>query len=163
MYNYVMQDIIIGSDHNGFNLKTQIKQFLLDKKLFVIDVGVPSAARPDNDLKTPPILSVVKEVTESVKTSKHFAGILICASGAGVVIAANRFKGIRAAVCPSPDAAKNMREHNDINVLCISANYGGDFEETKKIITTFLNTRFMSEVTRYRIRCDLFDKMEEVK
>jgi len=161
-YNHIMQDIIIGSDHNGFGLKTQIKQFLIEKKFFCVDVGVQSSAKPDNNATVPPILSVVKEVADCVKGAKHFAGILICGSGIGLSISANRFTGIRAALCTSVEMAKNAREHNDANILCLGSDEL-DFETAKKIITTFLNSKFIDNVQRYRVRRDMFDNMDKVK
>ena len=149
-----MQDIIIGSDHRGYELKNQIKAYLTEKKFFFVDVGVQTTQTPTGQEEVPPILSVVKEVTDVVNSAKHFCGILICSNGVGMSIAANRFKGIRAALCYSVDVARNAREHNDANVLCISPLV--DFETTKKIITTFLNTKLLPEL-RYKKRIEMFD------
>jgi len=151
-----MQDIIIASDHRGYELKEQIKEFLREKKLFFVDVGVSSSARATGNESTPPILAVAKEAVEVVQSAKHFCGILICGNGIGFSIAANRFKGIRAALCHTPIVARHAREHNDANVLCLGSDV--DFETTKKIITTFLNTRLINE-PRYTKRIAMFDTM----
>lgn len=159
----MVQDIIIGSDHRGYELKQKIKEFLREKKLFFIDVGVQSADKPADSLPIPPIINVVKEVTDCVAGSRHMRGILICANGIGSSIAANRFKGIRAALCCSPAVAKLAREDNDANVLVLAG--GGkegletpDIEIVKKTITTFINTRALED-TRYVKRRALFDTL----
>ena len=152
-----MQDVIIASDHRGFALKDQIKDFLRDKKFFFIDIGVESGARPSDDA-TPPIITVVKEAVECVQGAKNFCGILICSTGVAMSIAANRFRGIRAALCNSVEGVKNAREHNDVNVLCLGADTI-DIDTAKKLITTFMNTKFSSHVPRYKKRIEMFDKI----
>ena len=152
-----MQDIIIASDHRGFELKQSVKNYLREKKLFFVDVGVESADKPNNEALMPPIIKVVKEAMDCVKGTKHMCGILICGNGIGMSIAANRFKGIRAALCRTVDDAKQARQHNDCNVLCL----GGDItnlEDAKKIINTFVNTKPLEE-TRYRRRQALLDTL----
>ena len=158
-----MQDIIIGCDHRGFALKQKIKDFLREKKLFVIDVGVSSAEPAKDSEPVPPIINVVKEVAEVVISSKHFCGILICSDGVAMTIASNRFKGIRATIARSPEGIRYAREHNDINVLCIGADYQNpadnlDFEVIKKIINAYTSTKPL-DVPRYKKRQELFDKI----
>jgi len=150
-----MQDVIIGCDHRGFELKEQIKEFLRTQKILFIDTGVKSSDRP-NDNETPPLVTVTREVAETVQSAKNFCGILICSNGIGISIAANRFKGIRAALCKSPDVARAAREHNDANVLCLGNDV--DFAIVQKIITTFMRTKFIPEA-RYKKRVELFDKI----
>jgi len=145
-----MQDIIIGSDHRGFELKQQIKDFLREKKILLIDVGA-------NDTKTVDYPVIVKEVVECVISAKHFCGILICGSGIGVSIAANKYKGIRAALCHTVAGAKSAREHNDANVLCLGCD-GADIENLKKIINTFLNTKLLPD-EKYKRRIEMLDKI----
>ena len=151
-------DVIIGSDHRGFELKQKVKEFLREKKLFFIDVGVDSSATPLDSEVIPPIIRVVKEASECVASAGHFCGILICGNGIGMSIAANRFKGIRAALCHTADDAKQARQHNDANVLCLGGD-NFDLDNVKKIINAFLNTKFEDTVTRYKKRVEQFDKI----
>jgi ribose 5-phosphate isomerase B len=145
-----MQDIIIGADHRGFELKEQVKAFLREKKLFFVDCGTNSTATVDYP-------NVVKEVVECVLSAKHFCGILICGSGIGVSMAANRYKGIRAALCSTVGVAKSARAHSDANVLCLGADEA-DFENVKKVVTAFLNTKPDPD-PKYRRRIELLDKL----
>jgi len=133
-----MQDIIIASDHRGFALKAQIKEFLKTQKLFFVDVGT-NAPEPPVDFP-----KYVREACDCITSAKHFCGILICGSGIGVTMSANRFRGIRAVLAYTPEIAKSARQHNDANVVCLGAD-GADFENVKKIITTFLNTKFLGD------------------
>jgi len=150
-----MQDVILVSDHRGYDLKMKIKEYLRVSKYFCIDMGVESAAKPNDGDLIPPIIKVVKEGAECVKSAKHFCGIFICGSGVAMTIAANRFKGIRAASGYSVEEVREAREHNDINVLCL----GGDtidFDTAKKLINVFLNTKPL-DVVRYKRRQECFD------
>lgn len=152
-----MQDVILASDHRGYALKIKIKELLREMKYFCIDMGVDSAANPNDGDLIPPIIKVVKEGAECVKSAKHFCGIFICGSGVAMTIAANRFKGIRAASCHTVDEVREGRQHNDINVLCL----GGDtidFETAKKLVNVFLNTKPL-DVVRYKRRQECFDTM----
>ena len=152
-----MQDVVLASDHRGHALKSKIKDYLKEKKYFYIDTGVSSADRPDENLELPPIIAVVKEAAEVVQGAKNFCGIFVCGNGIGMSIAANRIKGVRAALCHTVTDARLAREHNDANVLCL----GGeniDWEECKKIINVFLNTKSLNE-TRYIKRRAAFDKI----
>ena len=151
-----MQDVILASDHRGFELKQKVKEYLREKKLFFIDVGVESATQPKDNEPIPPIIAVVKEAAECVQGAKHFVGILICGNGIGMSIAANRFRGIRAALCHTVDTARQAREHNDANVLCLGSDT--DIDTVKKIVTTFLNTKPLDDL-RYKIRREQFDKL----
>ena len=143
-----MQDIIIGSDHRGYELKGHIKDFLRLNKFFFIDVGCNSTASVDYPV-------IVKEVVDTVAGSKHMAGILICGSGIGVSIAANRHKGIRAALCHTTEQARSAREHTDCNILCLGAD-GADIESVKKIVNVFLKTKFLGD-EKYKKRIALLE------
>jgi len=144
-----MQDIIIGSDHRGFELKQKVKEYLREKKHFFIDVGCNNTERVD-------FPAVAREVVDVVTSARHFCGIMVCGSGFGVGIAANRYKGIRAVHCLTPEMARRAREHNDANVLCLAAE-GADFENIKKTINAFLNTKFLPD-ERYKRRNEMLDK-----
>ena len=140
--------IFIGADHGGFELKSRIIKYLSDKKIEVKDCGNfildPNDGFPDY------ARSVVKHVLKD-----KGAGILVCGSGIGMCIAANRFKGIRAAVAHSTEYAKLSRAHNDANVLCL----GGRFVDAKtafEIVDTFLNTK-LDPNPKYKQRMDIAD------
>jgi RpiB/LacA/LacB family sugar-phosphate isomerase len=153
----IMQDIIIGSDHRGFELKQRVKEYLKSQKYFVVDVGC-------TDTKDVDYPTIVKEVVERVKGAGHFAGILICGSGVGISMAANRYKGIRAALCHTVESAKMARQHHDFNVLCLSGNREqsiasgapDDPDNAIKIVRAFLNTKFLGDA-KYRRRNEMLD------
>ena len=102
-----------------------------------------------------PAVAVAKEVREDYGS----IGILICDSAHGVTIQANRFKGIRAAHCDSVESAKLAREHDDANVLCLSAHFTSD-DEMREIIDAFMNTNFASFERRVR-RINRLDERED--
>jgi ribose 5-phosphate isomerase B len=145
-----MQDIILASDHRGFELKKQIQEFLKEKKILSIDVGCTGTAECD-------FPTYVKEACECILGARHFCGIFICGSGIGVSIAANRFRGIRAVLANDVETVKSARQHNDVNVLCLSG-YNTNIESAKKIITAFFNTKFLGD-EKYKRRLDMIDKM----
>lgn len=141
--------IIIGSDHAGYHIKTILKEILAQQYNFtVIDKGVYSEEPSDY----PDIaLSVSKEVAEG----KVERAILICATGIGMSIAANRIKGIRAAVCHNKIAAIYSRKHNNANILCIGSRVN-TIEEIKEILNLWLTTDFEGE--RHSRRLNKIDK-----
>lgn len=125
--------IVIGSDHAAFEMKEFVRVFLLSKSIEVIDVGTKSADRCDYpDYAN----ALVKEVLQ-----KNIPGILLCGSGIGVSIVANRYKGIRAALCRSVNDAEMSRKHNDANVLCLGARTNTE-DEIKAIIEAWLKAEF---------------------
>lgn len=125
--------IVIGSDHAAFEMKEFVREFLLSKNIEVLDVGTKSAERCDY----PDYASaLVKEVLKH-----NLTGILLCGSGIGVSIVANRYKGIRAALCRSPYDAEMARKHNDANVLCLGARTNSE-EQIKTIIEAWLTAEF---------------------
>ena len=152
-----MQDVVLACDHRGYELKIKIKEYLREKRFFCIDVGVESDARPSDGDLIPPIIKVVKEGADCVKSAQHFCGIFICGSSVAMTIASNRFRGIRAASGYSIDEVREAREHNDINVLCLGGDTT-DFETAKKLVNVFLNTKTL-DVVRYKRRQECFDTM----
>lgn len=104
--------IAIGSDHGGFNLKEEIKTYLAQKGIEVQDYGTHSLESCDYP-------DIAVKVAEAVAKDKELKGILICGTGIGISIAANKVKGIRAALCHDTFSAKATREHNDANILCM--------------------------------------------
>jgi len=110
--------IIVGCDHGGFDLKQEIAAFLVAAGHEVADAGCYSEASVDYP-------DFAKKVCESVQSSESELGILICGTGIGMSIAANREKGIRAALCTETFSAKMSREHNNANVLCLGGRVTG--------------------------------------
>lgn len=142
--------LAIGADHAAFEMKETLKGFLLSQSNELIDVGTFSPERTDYP-------EYAKKVCHEVLKNK-IQGILICGSGIGVSMAANRFKGIRAALCRSPHDAEMARKHNDANVLCLGARFNTE-AELKAIIEAFLNNTF--EGGRHSDRLAQFDNLGE--
>ncbi len=136
--------IVIASDHGGFELKEQIKKYLINNGYDLIDVGTDnnnSVDYPDFGYKA----------GKYVADGKAERGIVICGSGIGITIAANKVKGIRAAVCHNEEYAQLARSHNDANILGLGGRFL-TFEEASKITDVWLNTAF--EGGRHQCRVD---------
>ena len=129
--------IYIGADHNGFDYKQRLAELLVKTGHEVIDEG-NQALNLDDDY--PQFAGrVVNAMLADANTDS--IGILICGSGQGMCIAANRFKGIRASLCWSVDEARAARNDDNSNVLCLSSRFTS-LEDAEKIINTWLNTAF---------------------
>jgi len=128
-------EIFIGADYRGFELKKQLIAFLSGSEHTVVDEGAFEITDGD-DFNDPAI-----RVSTMVRDNPGSCGILICDSAHGVTIQANRFKRIRAAHCDSAESAKLAREHDDANVLCLSAHFM-NVETAENIVQTFLQTDF---------------------
>lgn len=129
--------IAIGSDHRGYKLKEEIKRYL---KTPLKDFGCSSEESCDYpDYGFP--------VAKAVADGEYDRGILICNTGIGMCIVANKVKGIRAALCHTPDDAKKSREHNDANILVLPA----DVQNPMEIIDVWLNTEFLGGRHKRRI------------
>ena len=137
--------IYLGADHRGFRLKEEIKKFLAEKNYQFEDMG--NLAYDPNDDYTDFAKLVAKKVSEKPEENK---GILICGSGVGVDIVANKFKGVRSALADDVQTAKQSREHDDTNVLSLPADEV-NFEIAKQIITVWLETPF-SNGEKYKRR-----------
>ena len=133
--------IAIGSDHAGYDLKEKVKKFLKARKYEVEDFGTNSNESVDYP-------DFAKRVSEAVLGGCDF-GILICGSGIGMSMAANKFPGIRAAFCMSPELAKMSREHNNANILTLGARFV-DEGTAEKIVQAFLKTKFTEEERHMR-------------
>lgn len=128
-----MTKIFIGSDHAGFELKTAIQsEFVMEYN--VIDCGTSSAESTDY-----PIFA--RAVCENILNNANTIGILICATGIGMSIAANRYSGIRAALCRTNKDVKLARHHNNANVLVLGA-ANTSSNEALEMIKTFISTLF---------------------
>jgi len=126
--------VAIGSDHAGFLLKEKLKAYLQDKGFKVIDFGAYSEERADYpDFAHP--------VAKSVEIKEVDFGLIMCGTGNGINMAANKHKGIRAALCWNPEIAALARQHNDANVLTLPARCITE-EEAIKIVDVFFNTAF---------------------
>jgi ribose 5-phosphate isomerase B len=126
--------IAIGCDHAAFDEKEKLKTFLIDKGYELVDVGAHSSDSVDYP-------SFGHEVGKMVVNNEVNKGIVICGSGIGISIAANKIKGIRAALCTSSKHAEMSRKHNDANVLALGARMT-DFNLILEIVDVWLNTDF---------------------
>ncbi len=145
-----MKKIAIGSDHAAYEMKETVKRLLLSQNFDVIDVGTHSVERADYP-------DYAKKLSHEVVT-QNIQGILLCGSGIGVSIVANRFKGIRAALCRTPEDAEMSRKHNDANVLCLGARFNTE-EEIKSILTAWFENSF--EGGRHADRLNKFSDLGE--
>ncbi|MDY0133332.1 MAG: ribose 5-phosphate isomerase B [Desulforegulaceae bacterium] len=140
------ETIIIGCDHAAYELKAKIFDFLEKKGIKVKDIGSfskDSVNYPD----------YANQVARAVKTKEYDLGILLCGTGLGMSMAANRHKGIRAALCNDIFSAKMSRLHNNSNVLVLGGRVVGDILAFE-IVDTWLKTKF--EGGRHQMRLDLF-------
>lgn len=145
--------IYIGADHNGFLLKEKIVSYLQNAGYSVVDDG-SERLQPGDDF---PIVAkkVVTDLLKSDDTEPR--GIILCGSGQGACIAANRFKGIRACLGYDRESVRSARNDDDSNVLCLPARTL-ESEETKTIIETWLNTDFAA-AARYVRRIKELDEL----
>ena len=129
-----MKKIFISSDHAGFNLKEAIKDYLIRKKITFQDLG------PNNDSRVD-YPDYAHRVAKKVKSSKNNIGILVCGSGTGMNIAANKHKNIRAAQCFNLKSTKLSRLHNDANIITLGARLITK-KNALKFVSVFLSTKF---------------------
>ena len=108
--------IAIGADHGGYKLKEEIKKYLDELEIKFVDLGTNSEERVDYPI-------IAKQVCESVQSKDADFGIVICKTGYGMSIVANKYKGIRCAACYNQESAKFAKLHNNINVLALGAEY----------------------------------------
>ena len=141
--------IAIASDHGGFELKEKVKEHLRERNVKFVDLGTNSTESVDY-----PVYG--KACAEAVASGKAERGIVICGTGIGISIAANKVKGIRCGLCTSVEMAKLTRQHNNENMLAM----GGRILETETafaIVDAFLDTEF--EGGRHKRRTDMLDEM----
>ena len=129
-----MKKIFISSDHAGFKLKEDIKSFLKKRKYSFIDLG------PDNDNRVD-YPDYAHSVAKKVKINKNYRGILVCGSGMGMNIAANRHKNIRAAQCYNIKSTKLSRLHNDANIITLGSRLLSK-KNALNCVSIFLKTKF---------------------
>ena len=142
--NSIFKKICISSDHAGYKTKEFIKEHLIKSKISTIDLGPffeKSVDYPD----------YAKKVSNRVSKRKSDVGILVCGSGTGMAISANKTKGIRAAVGYSIKSTQLSRQHNNANVLCLGSRLTKR-KDIKKIIKIFLNTKFEGGRHKRRVK-----------
>ncbi len=130
--------IFIASDHAGYELKNTVFTSLKEKNLEIIDLGADSSS------KSVDYPDFANKLTSELLEDKSAIGILICGSGIGISIAANRKKHIRAALCVNENMAKLSRQHNDANVLCLGARLISE-TDALNIVDEFLKTEFAGD------------------
>ena len=143
--------IIIGSDHGGYKLKEEIKKYLEEKEIKYKDLGTykeESVDYPD----------IASKVSQEVQKNKENQGILICRSGIGMSIVANKFKGIRCALCHNEYTAKYSRLHNNSNILAMGAD-DVEINEAICILRMWIATEF--EGGRHEERIKLIEEIED--
>ena len=141
--------IAIGSDHGGYDLKELVKKHLDEKGIAYKDMGCPDKSSCDY-----PVYG--RAVAEAVSDGTCEKGIVICTTGIGISITANKVKGVRAALCADVFSAKMTRLHNDANVLAMGAGIVGT-NLAMEIVDTFLGTEFSKE-ERHQRRIDLIEQ-----
>lgn len=130
-----MAPVIIGSDHAGFELKQALKTYLSERGYKTQDAGCDSTESVDYPDFAKRVAREVAKATDGTK------GILICGTGIGMSIAANKFKGVRAALCLKEYDAQMARNHNDANIICLGARTLQK-EVAFRVVTTFLKSQF---------------------
>ena len=146
-----MSKLLIASDHAGFDLKEKLKNYLGKKGIAVKDLGTYSKERCDY-----PVFAY--NLAKDISSGKSKRGILICKSGIGNSIVANRLSGVRAALCHNIMIAKLSREHNDSNVLVLGSAFVKP-DLAKRIISAWLNTKFLGG--RHLKRIKLIDSLDK--
>jgi ribose 5-phosphate isomerase B len=147
--------IYIGSDHAGLKLKNILIENLTKGGYLITDIG-PEEYDPEDDFP-----DFAAKICKMIEKDRKVRGILICGSGQGMAMAANKIKGIRAAVCLNTSIAKQAREHLGSNILCLGASYLSE-AEALEITKIFLNTQFLTE-EKYLRRIKKIKELEDPK
>jgi ribose 5-phosphate isomerase B len=146
----VVSTIALGADHAGFELKEALKAWLIDHGYQVLDYGTHSTESVDYP-------DYAAQVAEAVANQKVERGVLVCGTGIGMAMAANKVPGVRAALCHDLYAARMSREHNDANVLTLGGRLMGP-EMALDILRIWIETEFAGG--RHRRRVDKIDDIE---
>ena len=131
---HLFKKICIASDHAGFKLKETIKSYLINKNLSIIDLG-------PNEKKSVDYPDFAKKIGNRLKSKKSDIGILVCGSGTGMAISANKIKTIRAAVCYNAKSTRLSRQHNNANIIALGARLTKK-SLSLKLVELFLKTKF---------------------
>ncbi|MBC7535961.1 MAG: ribose 5-phosphate isomerase B [Ferruginibacter sp.] len=145
--------ILIASDHAGFNYKTILLQDIIEAGYDVTDLGTYNQIATDYP-------DHAAQVARKILAGEAHRAIIICGSGIGVSVAANKFKGIRAGVCHDNYSAHQCVEHDDVNVLCLGERVIG-IEPAREIVFSFLHARFSHE-ERHQRRLDKINTLEDL-
>ena len=132
--NSIFKKICISSDHAGYNLKEYIKSYFIKKEIPLIDLGPYKNSSVDDP-------DYAKKIARRVASKRSDIGILLCGSGTGMAISANKTRGIRAAVCYNAKSTRLSREHNNANIIALGSRLIKK-KEAMKLIKIFLNTKF---------------------
>jgi ribose 5-phosphate isomerase B len=144
--------VVVGSDHAGFPLKAQLVEHIRSLGHEVTDVG-------SHDARPVDFPDIAREVTGAIRGGAADRGLMVCGTGVGAAIAANKTKGIRAAVCHDVHSAHQAVEHDDVNVMCIGAQIVGAWL-AKDLITAYLSAEFSTDPD-FRRRVSKLEAMEE--
>jgi len=147
------QVVALGADHGGYSLKTELAPWLQSQGYEVLDLGAHSLDPADD------YPDFAEATARAVVAGRAERGILICGSGVGASVAANKVPGIRACVCHDTYSAHQGVEHDEMNVLCLGGRIIG-IELAKELAAAFLNARFTGE-ERHRRRMDKVAAMEQ--
>jgi ribose 5-phosphate isomerase B len=145
--------IALASDHAGFQLKQGLVTYLRDAGHEIIDLGV------DSDATRADYPDVAKAIGDAVLNGKAERGVLLCGSGVGASVAANKIQGIYAAICHDVYSAAQGVEHDNMNVLCLGGRIIG-ISLAEKLVDAFLNAQFNTETGRYQTRFKMIQDME---
>lgn len=148
-----MKKIAIGCDHGGFEMKEQLVEHLRSDGYEVEDYGIYECKSVDYPV-------IAYKVATAVAAGKQELGILVCGTGIGMSLAANKVKGIRAAACSELFSAKFTRLHNNSNILCLGGRVIG-IETAKMMVDTFVTTEF--EGGRHAKRVEMIEQIEQGK
>ena len=143
--------IAIGNDHVAVGMKKHITEYLTAKGYEIVNFGTDTSERCDY-----PVYG--KKVAEAVVSGECELGILICGTGIGISVAANKVKGIRAAVCSEPYSARLTRQHNNANIIAFGARVVGE-ATAEMIVDEFLNAEY--EGGRHQTRIDMISAIEQ--
>ena len=136
--------IAIGSDHGGYELKNKLIKYLKTEKYGVDDLGTHSKESCDYPM-------IGFDVAKAVSVGMAEMGILICKTGVGMAIIANKVHGVRAAACYDKEMAKSAREHNNCNVMVLAASYS-DFKQAKEMLKVWLDTGPLGDRHERRVK-----------
>ncbi len=144
--------VYIGNDHGGYGMKQVLAEHLKERNIEVVDVGTDST-----EIVRYPYYAA--QVAEAVSEGKADRGVLVCSTGIGMSIIANKFKGVRASLCTDTYMAKMTRRHNNSNLLCLGGKITGEFEALD-ILDTWLDETY--EGGRHDISLGLIAEAEQV-
>jgi len=139
-----LKKIVIASDHAGYSLKEYVKKFLLKKKLLLKDIGTKNEDRVDYPV-------YAHKLSKIIKNNRNIIGVLICGSGQGMIMTANKHKNVRAALCYNVKSTKLSRLHNDANIITLGSRFISK-KNAIKYLNIFLKTKFEGGRHKKRVK-----------